>query len=246
MPAISSTKYLTRIGWKDIPHLSAKIQADMEAGTPRYLRAARRDGIPSLGVGRIYPFDIDDISCQPFRMPDIWPRFFCLDPSWNRTAVLWGCWDQQMDVVYFYGEYYVKHLPPRAHALSIKSRGDWIPGCCDPAARGSSQDEGRKLLEAYRIAGLKMSLADNSLAGIDICEDRMSTGRLKVFEHLQNFRYEFSIYRRDKNGKIVKENDHLMDCMKYAILTGIHMAKMKPNPFLGMRTSPLPGTLAGF
>jgi hypothetical protein len=39
----------------------------------------------------------------------------------------------------------------------------------------------------------------------------MAEGRLKVFSSLQNWRSEFRIYRRNKNGKLVKSDDHLMD-----------------------------------
>ena len=51
----------------------------------------------------------------------------------------------------------------------IKERGDWIPGCIDPAAKQRSQIDGRNLLGEYRI-GLKLSMADNAVeAGILRC-----------------------------------------------------------------------------
>jgi len=43
----------------------------------------------------------------------------------------------------------------------------------------------------------------------------MTTGNLKVFNTLPNFAKEFVLYRRDEKGRIIKENDHLMDCLRY-------------------------------
>jgi hypothetical protein len=43
----------------------------------------------------------------------------------------------------------------------------------------------------------------------------MSTGRLKVFRNLSAWLEEFRLYRRDEKGRVVKENDHIMDAMRY-------------------------------
>jgi Terminase RNaseH-like domain len=48
----------------------------------------------------------------------------------------------------------------------------------------------------------------------------MSAGRLKVFSSLSNWYQEFRLYRRDENGKVVKERDHLMDAMRYLVKSG--------------------------
>jgi len=48
----------------------------------------------------------------------------------------------------------------------------------------------------------------------------MSAGKLKVFRSLGNWLSEFRLYQRDKNGQIIKANDHLMDAMRYLIMTG--------------------------
>jgi hypothetical protein len=49
----------------------------------------------------------------------------------------------------------------------------------------------------------------------------MVSGRLKVFTTLTNYRSEVRLYRRDEKGKIVKERDHLMDCKRYLIMSGM-------------------------
>lgn len=56
----------------------------------------------------------------------------------------------------------------------------------------------------------------------------LSINKLKVFGSLVNWFAEFRLYRRDENGKRVKENDHLMDCTRYLVMSGLDRAIAKP------------------
>jgi len=40
---------------------------------------------------------------------------------------------------------------------------------------------------------------------------------------------ELRMYSRDDNGKVKKGNDHLMDAMRYGIVTGLPLAKVKSS-----------------
>jgi hypothetical protein len=40
---------------------------------------------------------------------------------------------------------------------------------------------------------------------------------------LQNWLSEFRIYRRDEKGRIIKQNDHLMDTTRYLIMSGVQV-----------------------
>ncbi len=152
-----------------------------------------------------------------------------MDVGWNRTAALWAAWDQQSDVVYLYSEHYRGQAEPVIHAEAIKARGAWIPGVIDPAARGRSQKDGSRLVDDYVSLGLNLTFAVNAVeSGILAVWQRLSTGRLKVFAGLQSFFAEYRIYRRDEGGKIVKENDHLMDDVRYLIMSGLIVAMTAP------------------
>lgn len=58
--------------------------------------------------------------------------------------------------------------------------------------------------------------------------ERLSTGRIRVFRTLQNFLGEYRIYRRSEKGAVIKENDHLMDCLRYLTVSGIGVATIRP------------------
>ena len=120
---------------------------------------------------------------------------------------------------------------PASHALGIKARGEWIPGVIDPACQGSSQIDGRRLIDMYRKLGLLITPAENSVeAGIQEVWNLMSQRLLRVHTTCFNFFREFRQYHRDDKGKgnIVKKFDHLMDCLRYGVVSGRQRMRLKP------------------
>lgn len=216
-------------GWNDVPHIPAQEKKDLLRTIPPYQRDARTKGIPQLGRGAIYPIEESEITCDAFKIPRHWPRAYSLDVGWKRTAALWGALDREVDCWYLYAEYYRGHAEPSIHAAAIKARGEWIPGCIDPASRGRGQKDGEQLAQNYRDLGLDLALADHTVeAGIFDVYERLSTGRLKVFTLLRNWLAEYRIYRRDELGRIVKAADHLMDCSRYLVRTGQEIMRTEP------------------
>jgi phage terminase large subunit-like protein len=223
-------RFTLTMGFDHVPHLSEESKTKLIASYPPHERDARTKGIPQLGSGAIYPVAESDIVIADLEtIPPHWPRVYALDVGWNRTAAIWGAWDPESDVLYLYSEHYRSQAEPAIHAQAIRSRGDWMPGVIDPAARGRSQKDGGQLLEMYKDLGLDLEVAINGVeSGIYEVWSRMSTGRLKVFKSLQNWIAEFRLYRRDDKGRVVKENDHLMDCTRYLVMSGRDRAKTKP------------------
>jgi hypothetical protein len=116
------------------------------------------------------------------------------------------------------------------HAQAIKSRGSWLAGVIDPAARGRQQRDGQQLMQDYVDLGLDLEVAHNGVeSGIYQVWTRMSSGRLKVFASCQNWRSEFRLYRRDEKGRIVKQNDHAMDETRYFVVSGVPRMKTRPH-----------------
>lgn len=212
-------KAVLQIGWDDAAWLDEDTKARLFEDTPEHLREARRTGSPAMGSGNVYSTPIEKFVVDPFTIPDSWPRLYAVDVGWNKTAGIWGALDTNTDTLYFYDEHYVGKELPSTHTASIKSRGDWIPGVIDPASRGRSQVDGKQLMQQYIDLGLELRPARNDVdAGVSLIQQRLATGKLKVFRTCQEWLKEYLIYRRDTNGKIVKENDHAQDAGRYVAL----------------------------
>lgn len=224
------SKWAIGITWDDCPHLDEAAKKELWDSIPPHQRDARSKGIPALGSGVIYPVAEDLYLTDPIRIPQWWPKAYALDVGWNRTASLWGAWDRESDTIYVYDEYYVAEAPPQVHADAIKARGEWMTGAIDPAARGRSQLDGRQLINEYGALGLALVPANNEVeAGLFAVYRRLMSGRLKVFKTLTSFRSEIRLYRRDEKGKVVKERDHLMDALRYLVMTGMAYASTEPQ-----------------
>jgi hypothetical protein len=215
-------KFVANVTWADVPHLRKEDIEKMLAATPPALRDARSKGIPTVGSGLIYPLPIETVQVEDFRIPKHFMKAYGFDVGWNNTAAVWGAWDRDNDIIYIYSEHKQGQLDPILHGAAIKARGEWIKGCIDPGARASSQKDGEKLFELYTKrtelggAGLHLRLAANAVeAGLFTVWDRMNTGRIKFFKSCTMLSREFGLYHRDKNGTIVKSNDHLLDAMRY-------------------------------
>jgi hypothetical protein len=164
-----------------------------------------------------------------------------MDVGWSRTAVVWGAKDPGSGIIYLYSEHYQGQGEPASHAYAITSRGDWIPGVIDPACLGSSQIDGKSLMEMYTRLG-RLSPAVNSVeTGISEVWQLLVSGKLKVLAHLENWFREFRRYHRDDKGtgKIVKRDDHLMDATRYLVVSGREVMRRpkKPRPVFSMPVS---------
>ena len=97
-------------------------------------------------------------------------------------------------------------------------------------AAAINTNDGQQFLEIYRQHGLNLALANKAVeAGIQKVWELLSAGRLKVFESCGLWFEEFRLYRRDEKGRIVKQNDHLMDCTRYLIRGRDCMTTQRPR-----------------
>lgn len=221
-----ASKVLVKCTWDDVPHLTEEEKLQMIASCPPYLRAARINGEAVAGTGRIYPVDEKEFVVRPFPIPDYWPRVFGIDCGWHRTAVVWGAWDRDNDVVYLYSEHYRGEAEVPIHAAAIKARGVWIPGVGDVS--GGSQTNGDTFLDLYRAQGIRIRLPNKAVdGGIAAVLERLTTGRLKVFATLENWLSEFRTYSYDDKNRVRKEDDHAMDATRYLIVSGLDIATIK-------------------
>ncbi len=218
---------VTQMTIDDAEHYSPEERARIIASYAPHEREARTKGVPIMGSGRIFPVPEEMIVCGAMELPEYWVRIGGLDFGYEHpTAAVEMAWDRDADCVYVTKTYRAKQMTPVLHAAALKPWGTWLPWAWPHD--GLQHDKGgscEQLAEQYRNQGLGM-LPDRATfedgtngveAGLMDMLDRMQTGRLKVFSHLNEWFEEFRLYHR-KDGKVVKEHDDLMSATRYALM----------------------------
>lgn len=228
---IKDDKFFIRVSWDDAKHLSKEEKIKNRKHIAPHELEAREKGIAFIGTGLVYPVNLSAMLIEPFNIPNTYCNFFALDFGWeNPTAALIFAYDRNNDIIYITGEYYQNKKTPMQHVYAFENLKINNMLCVyDPAGQSSSQADGNNLVELYKKAGLKNMLkADNSVeSGVQITLERMLDNKIKIFNNLNYFISEFSSYSRKEDGKINKKNDHLMDCLRYGIVTGIKNVKFQ-------------------
>lgn len=230
-PIDSESKAVVTAGWDDAPHLSEAAKQDLLASIPPFQRDARTKGIPQLGSGAIYPIPESEIVVDDFVPPKWWPRAYGLDVGWNFTAAVFVCKNPDTGVMYVYNTYKVGGERASVHAANIRGVDGRIPGAIDPASRGRGQTDGQQLFQMYRDLGLDIAPADNAVeSGIEAVRQLLISGRLKLMKIASaSILAEYRTYRRDESGKVVKENDHNLDALRYwAMMFTVGGKAMRP------------------
>jgi hypothetical protein len=171
------------------------------------------------------PRRFDTIPSQP--SAQAWPRIGGMDFGFtNYFAAVELAWDRDHDVVYLIRTYRQKETTPIIHSAVLRRWGKELRWAWPADGRNQTlAGAGVPLKEQYEREGLNMlwesaQFEDKSTsveAGIMEWLDRMKTGRFKVFHDLSDFWEEFHLYHR-KEGKIFKENDHVLDATRYALM----------------------------
>lgn len=227
-------KALVIAGMRHAAHLSAADIEEQRKDTMPHLQAAVIDGNPTMGAGNVYQVAWSDVEYDYIKdskgkyieVPPYWLNIGGLDVG-GQTAFLRGAYDKASDVLYVVDEFGAVHQPPAVITQGIKHRkGDKYPILIDPASRGRSQVDGRRLILEYRKEKLDVRPAENAVeAGIHAVWERLSTGRLKIFKHCVKTKKEYEMYQRDIDGKVIKKNDHFMDALRYMVM-GLRFAKL--------------------
>jgi hypothetical protein len=233
------TRHVTLMTIDDAEHYTAEQRAAIIASYPAHERDARAKGIPVLGSGRVFPVAEEDITCEPFPIPEHWPRIIGVDFGWDHPFGATDCaWDRDADCFYVCKEYAQREATPIIHAAAIRAWdvGAWAPVAWPHDGLQHDKGSGEDLAEQYRGQHLKMcderaTFEDggNGLeAGIAEMLTRMQTNRWRVFSTCGAWLAEFRLYHR-KDGLIVKLKDDLISSSRYAMMMRRY-AKAKPRP----------------
>jgi len=174
----------------------------------------------------------DDVSYTPLLIPPHWPQCWALDPGYNVTAAVAMALDPSTDTVYVWGIYRRATATVSVNIAALRTLFPWQPAVVDPAAGGRNQSDGERIIDQYAQQGMELTPANNAVeAGIMAVYDRLVSGRLRFAAHLTELEWEFGVYRRDEKGRVVKEDDHLMDAVRYGVMSGLDLAKTKTQMF---------------
>lgn len=221
--------YCINVTWDDAPHLDEKAKKQMLMSYPEWERDTRSRGVPLAGSGVVYPVSDDDIVCDPFDIPDHFVRCAGADFGIDHPgAGAWIAWDRDKDIVYVYDCYRMRGQTAAYHVDAFKSRGDWIPIAWPHDGMQREKSSGEPLKEQWKSKGANMmpesARYDDESGGPQPTEpvvleidERMRTGRFKVFKTLEEWFREKRMYHR-KDGLIVREHDDIMAATQYAVM----------------------------
>ena len=230
----SPSQFFMKKGWDDAPHMTEEKRARLLEQFPAHQRDMRSKGEPMLGHGRIYDIAEDFITCEPlYEVPRHWYVIHGMDFGWDHPqAHVRLIEDRDNDVIYLAKAWKAQRVSANDAYGVVK---EWGPAPTAWPHDGLQHEKGRddavQQKEHYSRAGFTMlnnhatwpdvngKAGGNSVEqGIYELQERMRTGRFKVFRGLVDFFSEFRQYHRDDNGKIVKVQDDILDAVRYAYM----------------------------
>ena len=235
MNGTQNGQYLQQVTWDDCPHLTPEVQKLMLSQLPEHEREMRSKGIPKYGSGLVYPIDIDSLMIEPIEIPAHWPRISGIDFGYQHPAA-WvsAAWDREEDIIYITDCMKMQHSTPDVQVQKIQSMGGRsVPTAWPKDGMTSEKGTGISLKSMYgglyflpepflNPADPMTGKANSSVeAGLLCILERMQTGKVKIFQHLDDLFSELRMYHR-KDGKIVKKFDDAVDAMRYCVMSVQH------------------------
>jgi len=220
------SRHITRMTIDDAEHYTPEQRQAIIDSYPAHEREARVKGLPSLGSGRVFPFEEEGLRCEPFQIPAYFVQINGVDFGFDHPFAACHCaWDREDDVFYVVSTYRDKGGSAPIHAAAMRPWGTWTPTAWPHDGLQHDKGSGAQLAEQYRDNGVNM-LYEHATheaggfgleAGIAEMSERMQTGRWKVFNGNEDWFGEFRLYHRE-DGKIIKVRDDLLSATRYALM----------------------------
>ncbi len=150
-----------------------------------------------------------------------------MDFGWDHPfAAVEVAHDRDHDVVYVTKAYRIREASPIMHSAALRRWGkDLRFAWPQDGARHTLEGSGISLADQYKELGLDLlfepaKFLDGGVsveAGLMEMLTRFQTGRLKVFNDLEEWLEEYRLYHR-KEGKVFKEFDDLLSATRYSIM----------------------------
>lgn len=245
----------------DNPYLPADYVPSMLKDYPEEMIKRYIEGRWDVVEDAIYPeFDKTVHIVDPFEIPKNWEKLVALDHGMvNPTGVLWGAIDFDGNI-FIYDEYYNPGIVSDHAKEIIRKTGDqeisyWL---IDPSTVAKTREKNGmawSVLEEYEDNDLYFTPANNEkLAGINrikeflkLRDDRKNprtnespSPRLFIMRNCVNLAWEFPKYQWKKYRSMAQRNapeqtvdndDHLLDALRYLIMSRFPPPLKKPLGF---------------
>ena len=194
---------------------------------PAYERAARVNGAPMQGSGRVFLTPEEHIAEPTIKfVPVEWQKLWSIDFGINHPfAAVLTAWDKDTDTIHVLHAFRIADQTPLQHAVQIKRIGILVPVAWPHDGTQRERGSGESLSKLYKAQGLRMCDQHATFpeggysteAGILEMDERFKTGQLRVARHLAEWFEEYRDYHR-KDGLIVKERDDIMSATRIGIM----------------------------
>ena len=224
----------------DNPQLSPEEIEFTLSQFPEDERQAREFGDFVHFGGMIYPGGFEQILVDPVYPPPDGDRlpperlrgcdiYVGIDPGLKNAAFIWVAWDRDGTALAF-AEVVLKEKTPLDYVRAIRIvnsryRLQQAPVyVIDPSAKNRSLTNAQSIQSELQIQGISTIPGQNDVqAGVQNVRRRIKEGALLIGENLTGLRGEAEEYRMDDTDdgefKVVKENDHRLDALRYVMMT---------------------------
>jgi phage terminase large subunit-like protein len=229
----SADRAVFRITSDEARHITASRREEIGLALPDSERETRLEGIPQLGAGPIFPVELLPAITKRVDDDDIvsWARWCCgIDFGYaGAFAAVLIAWNFQDGHIWVVDSFAMTRSSALYHSQRILSmcKGLRIPVAYPHDANVHDKGSGIVLKDQYQQYGLNMMVSHAVNHGSkmnnvepaleEICE-LMRTGRMTIGSHNTELIEEMRHYHRDQDFRIVKQNDHLTDALRYAVM----------------------------
>lgn len=245
-PPPGASTFVKTATWNDAPHLREEDKAALRASYPAWELEARTLGVPMMGEGRVFTTPEEEVKIDPFTFPPYYAHICGIDFGIDHNqAAAWLAYDADTDTVYLYACYRKANEFSAYHAEAIKSRGPWIPVAWPHDGVNREKGGTGTLANSYIKLGVNMlgksaryprrpgekeekSGAQPTEPIVMEMNDRLRSGRFRVFSNCSEFFDEYRSYHR-KDGRLVDKRDDLLKAVFYGLMMIRYAARQQPK-----------------
>lgn len=241
-----SNLFIFHAGWEDAPHLTEEVKAELIAGYDEFEIEMRTKGLPSKGSGAVFKVDDEDITVEPFTIPEDWNICWGVDFGRSRdpSTIVGVAFDPNNEIAYIFEEHYLdkdRSQEAMAHCIMNSNYSNApviIPHDGQSIANDGGDETRAAILRKHgcnvmrdsfsnppevqnRIANIRKKHM-GKVGGLEWMNFMMKQGKLKVFSTCHKFFEEKRGYFYiEKGGKSIPrdKDDHVIDASRMAVLS---------------------------